>query len=130
MTLAMKEAGEKSVAAEKATKEAGERVTQALRDAALKVAARDAGIHDLDALKLLDTSAVKVGEDGTVTIPDKFFDEAKTAKPYLFKLTGTDTGDTSSKAKPPGESKTTTKKVGDMAPAERQAAYAALGIRL
>lgn len=121
--------GEKLTAAEKAAVEAGERVTHTLRDAALKLAAKDAGIVDMDGLKLLDTSAVKVGEDGTVTIPDKFFEKAKEAKPYLFVLTGKDTGDTASKAKPPKAGDPTPKSAMDMTPAEHKAALADLGVR-
>lgn len=93
--------GEKLSVAEKNVKDAGDRVTNALRDAALRIAAKDAGMIDSDALKLLDTSAVTVAEDGAVSIPKDFFTQAKEAKPYLFTQTGADAGTTASLAKTP-----------------------------
>lgn len=116
--------GEKLTAAEKAAIAAGERSILALRDAALKLAAKDAGIVDLDGLKLLDTSSVKVGEDGAVTIPEKFFDKAREAKPYLFTQTGAQTGTTSSTAKPPAPSEQGAKSALAMTDAEYAAAKA------
>jgi hypothetical protein len=128
-----KEAGDKVAAAEAAAKDAGERVIATLRDAALKVGAKDAGMHDLDGLRLLDTSGVKVGEDGTVEVPKDFWDTARKTKPYLFQVTGADTGTTApgAKAPPPKETKPgTPKSVADMTPDERAATYRELGVRL
>ena len=119
---------EKLTAAEKAAADAGERVSQATRDAALKLAAKDAGIVDLDGLKLLDTSAVKVGDDGAVAIPKDFFDKARESKPYLFAKTGAQTGTTASTAKAPATTATTPKSARDMTPAEYAAAKSALGL--
>lgn len=116
---------EKVAAAERTAVEAGERTTHALRDAALKLAAKDAGIVDLDGLKLLDTSAVKVGDDGTVAIPDKFFEKAKELKPYLFTQTGAQTGNTASTAKPPSAAATAPKQALAMTDAEYAAARSA-----
>jgi hypothetical protein len=130
MERAIKEATEKSAAAEKATADAGVRVKDALRDAAVRMAAKDAGILDVDGLKLFDLSAIKVADDGAVSIPDKFFEEAKAAKPYLFNLTGAEVGTTSSTAKVPASQQPAAKKVGAMTEAERHAAYAALGVRV
>lgn len=121
LARATKEATEKSAAAEKATTEAGERVTTALRDAALRIAAKDAGILDLDGLKLLDTSGIKVGDDGAVVIPEKFFEQAKAAKPYLFKLTGVETGTTTSTATVPGSGDTVPKQANAMTDVELRA---------
>jgi putative heme iron utilization protein len=126
MERAVKEAAEKTAAAEKAMTDAGVRVAEALRDAAVRVAAKDAGILDIDGLKLFDLSDVKVGEDGAVTIPPKFFEEAKAAKPYLFSQTGADVGTTSSTAKPPAASDTKGKTATEMTPEEYRAARAAL----
>ena len=122
----LKSFGEKLTVAEKTAKDAGERSVHVLRDAALKLAAKDAGIVDLDGLKLLDTTAVKVGEDGTVSIPDKFFAKAKEAKPYLFSQTGAQTGTTASTAKAPPASDTGPKDAKAMSSAEYAAAKAAL----
>lgn len=75
-------AAEKAAAAEA---RAQERMIRAeLRTEALK-----AGMVDLDGLKLLDLSAVTVGEDGEVVIPEKLFADAKKTKPYLFGATST-----------------------------------------
>lgn len=128
MERVAKEAGEKSAAAEKATKEAGDRVNVALRDAALRVAAKDAGLVDLDGLKLLDTSAVTVKDDGTVSIPEKFFDSAKAAKPYLFKTTGAESGNTSSTSKSPDGGTPAPKQAKDMTADELVALERQLGL--
>lgn len=77
------------------------RVKEAIRDSALKLAARDAGMIDPDALKLLDLSEVAVSDDGKVSIPAKFFENAKAAKAYLFQATGADSGNTSGTGSPP-----------------------------
>lgn len=121
----LKVAGEKLTAAETAAKDAGVRAQGALRDAALRVAAKDAGIVDTDGLKLLDTSAVTVGDDGAVTIPEKFFEKAREAKPYLFQQTGTQTGTTASTAKAPPATGTKAKHATAMTDEEYAAAKAA-----
>lgn len=128
MERVTKDAAEKSTAAEKATKEAGDRVNVALRDAALRIASKDAGLVDMDGLKLLDTSAVTVKDDGTVSIPDKFFETAKAAKPYLFKTTGADTGNTSSTSQAPGNADPGTKAAKDMSADELTALERTLGL--
>jgi hypothetical protein len=43
-----------------------------------------AGMVDPEGLKLLDLSGVKLLDDGSVQIPDGFFDDARRAKPFLF----------------------------------------------
>lgn len=54
-------------------------------DYALREAAREAGMRDLDALKMLDVSKVALDEaTGKLTGADKLFKAAKEAKPYLF----------------------------------------------
>jgi len=84
----IKEQAEKIAAAEAA---ANERVTAAEKAAndrvlraELKAVAVKAGIVDMDALKLLDLSKVKLNEDGTIEGADALFEEAKKSKPYLF----------------------------------------------
>jgi hypothetical protein len=58
--------------------------TQRLIHAELKVAALQAGIVDLDALKLLDTSSVKLNAAGDIEGAKELFDKARQAKPHLF----------------------------------------------
>jgi hypothetical protein len=50
----------------------------------LKVAAKDAGMVDLDGLKLLDTGELKVNDDGDVENAAEVLAKLKEAKPYLF----------------------------------------------
>jgi hypothetical protein len=104
-----------------ATTAANERIIRA----ELKAEAIKAGMVDLDGLKLLDTSKVTLGEDGEVQIPDKFFEDAKKAKPWLFGTAGTSTSSTTEPPKPgtPGA-----KAVKDMTPEERKVALKALGV--
>jgi hypothetical protein len=52
--------------------------------AKMKVAAQRAGMIDLDALKLADTSKVTLEADGTVKGADELMTALKEAKPYLF----------------------------------------------
>lgn len=84
----------------------------------LRAAALRAGIVDIDALKMLDASGVKVSADGDVEIPADFFEKAKAAKPYLFKATGADTGTTSSTQSAPKPAPTTVKSAQDLTPEE------------
>jgi hypothetical protein len=80
--------------AEKAVTEARSAADQRVIRAELKAAATKAGIIDLDGLKLLDASAVKLDENGDVVIPADFFDQAKKSKPWLF-------GQSTSQTQPP-----------------------------
>ena len=52
--------------------------------AELKAEAVRAGMVDLDGLKLLDTSRVKVGQDGEVEGAAALMRELRRAKPWLF----------------------------------------------
>ncbi len=125
LAAATKEHGDKLTAAEKRVTDADERVANTLKDSALRIAAKDAGIVDLDGLKLLDTSGVKVGDDGAVTIPDKFFETAKTAKPWLFAATGSSAGNTSNTVRSPPPADNKGGHVKTMTDAEYKAARAA-----
>ena len=111
-----------------ATAAAERRITEATRTAndrivraELKAAAISAGMVDLDGLKMLDVSAVTVGEAGDVVIPAGFFDAAKAAKPYLFGAVKT-----GSTATPPSSAPTQPKRATDMTADEYKAAKAAL----
>ena len=63
----------------------------------LETAATRLGMHDIEGLKLLDRSTLKVGDDGAVEGVDAAMEALKTAKPYLFNAAakpGTVTGTT------------------------------------
>ena len=96
-------------------------------EAELKARAAQAGLIDLDGLKLLDTSKVVLDEKGEVKVPDGFFDEARKAKPYLFGTNGTST---SSQSTPPMPGENTPKLAKDMTPEERAAGLRALNVRV
>ncbi len=91
----------------------------------MKVAAKAAGILDLDFLRLLDTSAVTI-KDGEVSIPEDFWTKAKTAKPAFFKATGADKGSTAPTGKPPKPGAAEVKAAKAMTKEEYAAAKAAL----
>lgn len=57
----------------------------------VKAALRAEGIVDLDAIKLLDTSGLKVDANGEVVGLAELVEKAKTDKPYLFKAPTTTT---------------------------------------
>ena len=59
--------------------------------AELKALAIAAGMHDLDGLKLADTSTVKITDDGEVTGAAEMMEALKKAKPYLFGAASTST---------------------------------------
>jgi hypothetical protein len=84
--------------------------------AELKTAALAAGMIDPDGLKLLDTSAVNLNEEGDIVIPDTFFADAKRAKPWLFGQASTSSTASTPKIEPPR-----TKKVREMDDKERRA---------
>lgn len=88
---------------------------------ALHAAAKAAGLVDMDGLKLLETSTVKVGDDGEVTIPADFFSKAKESKPWLFGQAATTT---TSSTPPPKPADTSAKKASEMTDAEYAAAKA------
>jgi len=74
------------VAAEQAAalqESASARVMQA----ELRAAARQAGMVDLDGLKLADVSALQIAEDGAVLGVEAVLDGLKAAKPWLFGVT-------------------------------------------
>jgi hypothetical protein len=116
-TAAAKEAADKVTAAEKAATdaiaiaktEAEKASTDAIAAAKketddrvirteLRVEATKAGMHDLDGLKLVDASALKIKDDGTVEGVADLMTKLKTDKPYLF---GTSRGTTNTDIKPP-----------------------------
>ena len=120
MERVAKEFGDKLTVAEQARAEALETAHVARKDAALRLAAKDAGMVDLDGLKLFDTDAVTVAADGVVTIPESYFETAKAAKPWLFGAAST-----SSTAPPPKQEAAKAKNAMDMTADEYAAARAA-----
>jgi hypothetical protein len=87
----------------------------------LKAEAVRAGMVDLDGLKLLDTSAITVGDRGEVTGAASVMDRFRRAKPWLFGAASSTTT-----AVPPPSQPPRAKRAIDMTPEEYRAARAAL----
>lgn len=92
--------------------------------AELRALAREAGILDLDDLKLMDVSGLKVDADGNVTGADALIAAFKEAKPYKFK----EVSSTSSTTPTPKADTGKPKRIEDMSPAEIKAEYKKRGI--
>jgi hypothetical protein len=130
---AAEEAARKAEAAEAAAQAAAEaKIAEALTAAEtkanerilrveLRAAAIKAGMVDLDGLKLLDTSSLKINDDGDVEGADALIEAAKKAKPYLFGAPGTSNPTPAPPPKPP-----TAKTARDMTDAEYRAARKAI----
>lgn len=130
---AEKVATEARVASETAVREAEARVTGAAKAlderlirAEVKLGAVEAGLAHPDFLKLIDTSTVKVGEDGEVVVPEGFWAAVKSKLPHLFAVTGADRGTTSQTKAAPKPAAAAIKHVRDMTDVEAAAAEAAL----
>lgn len=97
----------RATAAETQAKEVEAKARNKVMMADLRVAARENGMVDLDALKLLDVNQAKLDDDGNVTNATDLMTAMKEAKPYLFgksPLPGTVTGTTTSTTQPPPRS--------------------------
>jgi hypothetical protein len=79
---ASQEAAEKALHESKRLNSAFE---QRLINAELKAAAMEAGLVDMDAFKMADTSTVKITEKGEVIGVKELITDLKKDKPYLFK---------------------------------------------
>lgn len=90
----------------------------------LRLAAKDAGMVDLDALKLLDAAALKIGEDGGVTNAAEAMAALKAAKPWAFGQVSTSTN-----ASPPATNAGAPKNYNDMTDAEKADWKRANGLR-
>ncbi len=119
-------------AAAKAAKEADDKVKgattaadQRVIRAELKAAALNAGMVDLDGLKLADMSTVKLNDAGEVEGADALMETMKKLKPYLFGAASSSTG-----KEPPKPGDPTKKKASEMTDAEREVAARSLGISL
>ena len=109
-------------AAETAKAEADRRVIRA----ELKAHAIRAGIIDPDALKLLDISAVRLGDGGEVEGADELLEKFKEAKPHFFAAAPTPptSSTTSSTARTPPAKPASGKKASEMTNQEFAAAMA------
>lgn len=92
--------------------------------AELRALAIKAGMVDLDALKLLDASALKINDAGDVEGAEALIEAAKTAKPYLFGGKGT-----GNPAQPPQPKPTGPKAASEMSDEEFDAAIRNKGWR-
>ncbi len=90
----------------------------------LRIAAKDAGMVDLDGLKLLDSKAIKTDDDGNVTNGAELMATLKTAKPFLFGTGSTSSTSQTPPAKQPGEVKSALKMTDEEYKAGRAAAMA------
>lgn len=108
----------KADALTEASVEADKRVLMA----ELKGEAVKAGLVDLDQLKLLDVTGIKLNAEGKIEGADALFTGLKTSKPYLF---GTPNTSSNTQQKPP-QPNNEAKKAMDMDDAEYAAAKAAL----
>jgi hypothetical protein len=63
--------------------------------AEIKAGALDAGLKHNDFLKLIDTSAIKIGDDGEVVVPADFWAGVKAKSPHFFNESGAEAGTTS-----------------------------------
>ena len=106
--VALKEASEKLTVAEKAAQEAGTKAEQAANErvmrAELKAVALKHGVVDMDLLKLMDLSAVKLLENGDIEGADALFEAAKKSKPHFFGAVSTSS---TAKTPPVGDPKVT-----------------------
>lgn len=121
----LRKAAEDAAAKTKADSEAA--IAKARTDADARVIRSEvraeavkAGMIDLDGIKLLDLSKLKLDDDGNVVGVAELIEAAKKAKPYLF-------GDasTSSQQKPPKAGDKKPKLATEMTPEEYKAARAA-----
>lgn len=111
-------------AAAKAKEEADTRISDASKQAEqriiraeLKALAVKAGIVDLDGLKLVELSTVKLKDDGEVDGADALIEGLKKAKPYLFAAPAS-----SSTATPPSKDAPPEKRATEMSKEEYAAA--------
>lgn len=98
--------------------EAEKRANDRVIRAELKVAAQKAGMIDLDVLKLVDLSSIKLTEAGEVEGAEALMTKLKEDKPHFF---GTPAKGSSNPEKPPKPEDGTPKKAKDMTEEERAA---------
>ena len=106
-------------------KEATSAADQRVIRAELKAVAVEAGMVDLDGLKLADLSTVKLDKDGEVVGAKEMMAALKKSKPYLFKEPSSSKGDD-----PPKPDPGKPKKVSEMTDDERRADAKKRGLTL
>lgn len=131
-----KAAAEVAIAAAKAAEEKAAADTAAARTAAeaaandriiraeLKAEAIKAGLVDIDALKMLDTSSVTLDDQGNPTGAAELFAALKESKPYLF--TAAPVHSSQTQPPPPAPKPSDKKSAKDMTPEEFAAARRAV----
>lgn len=97
------------------------RTTQRLLQSELKSHAMRAGMIDLDALKLIDTSDLALADNGDLEGAERIMHNLKRAKPYLFAA-----ANTSTPAATPPSATPVARRATDMSHAEWQSARAEL----
>ena len=97
--------------------EAGRQAGARLVQLELRAAAERAGIVDLDGLRLVDTTAVTLADDGSVQGAEALVESLKTAKPWLFAAVD-NAGHTASRARPLAPHTPELRRATDMSEAE------------
>lgn len=122
LAAATKEATTK---AETAVTEAQTKADTRVIRAEVRAAATKLGMVDLDGLKMLDLTTLKINAEGDVEGVDALLDATKKAKPYLFGAAST----SNTKTPPDNKQQTGAKHARDMTDAEFEAARKAHGWR-
>jgi hypothetical protein len=126
-TAAQKASAEKAVAdANKRFEEFQKASTDKVIRTEVRAGAKEAGLLDLDLIKLIDISGFKVNEDGDVVAPEGYWTTLKAAKPHFFAVTGADKGTTTNTTRTPPPAKSTGKKAAEMTEEEFNRELAAL----
>ena len=132
-TAAERAMADAKTASDKAAKDAADSIAahtskanERLIRAEIRAGAAAAGLAHSDFIRLLDTSAVKVGEDGEVQVPEGFWADAKAKLPHLFAATGADRGTTSNPAPAPKPTPAAGKRAEDLSDADYAAELARL----
>jgi|SRR5579875_492696 len=86
---------------EKALEEVQTQARERIKLAELKAAALQAGILDLDGLKLFDLSSIEVDENGNIIGAEALFARAKREKPWLFRALSSSSRASAPPAQPP-----------------------------
>jgi len=94
--------------------------------AELKAEALKAGLKDVDALKMFDTSGIEIDDNGDVVGVAELIEEMKTTKSWAFETTA---NDTTSDKKTPGKSSPSSRSALDMTDEEFEASSKKLGLR-
>lgn len=95
--------------------------------AELKAEALKAGLVDVDALKMFDTSSIEIDDNGDVIGVSELVEEMRMSKPYAFSTTAKDT---TTDKKTPDSSKVDSKSALDMSDDEFAKTGEKLGLRV